>query len=489
MTTLSSALNYALSGLAVSAAQSALVSRNVSFAGDENYTRKYSEIYTLPGGAAAAAPASRNMDKQLLGKLLSSTSNAAGQQVFLDALNRLSATAGDPEADSSMAAMLGALQNSLKTFETNPSNSVLAASALESARRLVQKLNGTSAEVLSIRTEADQAMSQSVEHINTLLSQFKVVNDSIVRGSGTAGDLAESLDHRDSILKLLSEEIGIRTVSRPNNDLMIYAEGGTVLFEGSPRGVSMAPTSVFASSTMGQAVFIDGVAVTGDLSPMPIVSGRLAALATVRDEVTLTMQRQVDEIASGLIRSFAEQDQSAFPVFPDVAGLFVDATGGLPVPGTWSPGLASRIGINSLADPRQGGTPSLVRDGGFGGASYIYNQEGAAGYQTRIGQLISAFELAGNFDPASGLGTNASLKDFGTESAAWVEARRQTAQAAADGASATRIRANETLLRVTGVSIDQEMAALLDLEKSYQASSKVISVIDSMLAALFEAVR
>ncbi len=489
MTTLSSALNYALSGLSVSAAQSALVSRNVSFADDENYTRKYAEIHTLPGGAPAVSSTSRSMDKQLLGKLLGSTSNAAGQQVVLDALNRLSATIGDPEADSSVAAMLGALQNSLKTYETNPSNSALAASALESARRLVQKLNDTSAEVLSIRTEADRAMSQSVEHINTLLSQFKVVNDGIVRGSGTASDLAESLDRRDSILKLLSEEVGIRTVSRPNNDLMIYAEGGTVLFEGSPRSVSMTPTSSFAPASMGQGVFIDGVAVTGDLSPMPIVNGRLAALAKVRDEIVHSMQRQVDEVASGLVQSFSEQDQSAVPALPDEAGLFVDAAGGLPVPGTWSPGLASRIRLNSLADPRQGGTPSLIRDGGLGGASYIYNQTGAAGYQNRIGQLISAFDLAGSFDPASGLGANASLKGFGKESVAWVEARRQTAQAAADGASATRMRASETLLRVTGVSIDQEMAALLDLEKSYQASSKVIGVINAMLATLLEAVR
>jgi flagellar hook-associated protein 1 FlgK len=42
---------------------------------------------------------------------------------------------------------------------------------------------------------------------------------------------------------------------------------------------------------------------------------------------------------------------------------------------------------------------------------------------------------------------------------------------------------------VTGVSVDEEMAALLDLEKSYQASSKIISVVDGMLASLLEAVR
>ena len=489
MATLSSALNYALSGLSVTAAQSALVSRNVSSAGDENYTRKSAEVHTLPGGALAIANINRSMDKQLLDKLLSSTSDSAGRQTIIDALNRISATVGDPEADGSLAALLGKLEDSLKTYEANPSNSALAATALESARDLVSKLNTTSAEVVSIRSEADKAMSNSVDHINTLLAQFKVVNDSIVRGSGTANDLAESLDQRDSILRLLSEEIGISTVSRSNNDVLIYAEGGSVLFEGSPRNVSMTPTSVFDAHSVGEGVYIDGVMVTGNAAPMRISAGRLAALSKVRDDISVTMQQQVDEIASGLVRNFAESDQSALPSLPDVAGLFLDSAGGVPLAGAAPVGLASRIKLNPLADSQAGGSPQMIRDGGFGGSSYVYNQQGNASYQNRIDQLISSFDAVISFGSSSGLDASASLKEFGTNSAAWVEFQRQTAHAASDGASATRTRASESLLRVTGVNIDQEMAALLDLEKSYQASSKVISVIDSMLTSLLEAVR
>lgn len=489
MATLSSALNYALSGLSVTAAQSALASRNVSFASDENYSRKSAEIYTLPGGAPAVANTSRSADRQLLGKLLGATSDASGRQSIIEALNRLGATVGDPEDDRSIAAMLGKLQTSLKTLETNPSSIALASFSLEQARSLVLKLNGASSETITIRADADRAMTESVDHINTLLAQFKVVNDSIVRGSGTASDLAESLDQRDSILKLLSEEIGIRTVSRSNNDLVIYAEGGAVLFEGSPRAVSMVSTPTFDALTTGQAVYVDGVAVTGSASPMPVATGRLASLAKVRDEITVAMQQQIDEVASGLIRNFAESDQSAMPLLPDVPGLFVDPAGGLPLSGTWSQGIASRIRINSLADPLQGGSPLMIRDGGFGGASYVYNQQGSAGFQYRIGQLISSFDATVDFASSAGLGSSATIKSFGANSAAWVESQRQLAQSASDGAAATRVRANESLLRVTGVSIDQEMAALLDLEKSYQASSKVISIIDSMLATLLDAVR
>jgi flagellar hook-associated protein 1 FlgK len=81
------------------------------------------------------------------------------------------------------------------------------------------------------------------------------------------------------------------------------------------------------------------------------------------------------------------------------------------------------------------------------------------------------------------------LKALSVQSSAWVEASRQSAQKAMDVAGATRARASDSLARVTGVNIDHEMAILLDLEKSYQASSKVLATIDAMLAALMEAVR
>ncbi len=490
MATLSSALNYALSGLSVSGAQSALLSRNVSFAGEENYSRRTAEIITLPGGSASIGGYGRSMDKLLLDKLLEAAGSAAGRQVVFDALSRLGATVGDPQDDGSLAAMIGNLQQGLRTFEADPANNALGASAIEAARALADKLNQMSGEIVAVREEADKAMAASVERINTLLGQFKVVNDAVVRGSGTAADLGDSLDQRDSILKMLSEEVGIRVVTRPNNDISIYAEGGAVLFEGSPRSVTFATTANLLNGGAGNAVFVDGVPVTGPAAAMPVTSGKLAALATVRDETAVLLQRQADEAAAVLIRNFSESDQGGPPAGPDVAGLFIDSSGGpLPLPGQTPPGLASRLAINPLGDPAAGGNPMLLRDGGFGGSSYVYNSTGASSFQERITGLAQSFDVTVSFDPAAGLGSTASLKSFSIQSASWVEAQRQGAQQAAESAGAMKARAGESLLRVTGVNIDQEMAALLDLEKTYQASSKIISVIDAMLASLLDAVR
>ncbi len=487
MATLSSALNYALAGLSVSATQSSVVSRNVSSAGDENYTRKSADIVTLPNAGPVVAQISRSSDRLLLDKLMSATSDASSRQITLDALNRMSSLTGDPQDDQSIAAGLSKLQDGLKNYEQNPSSGTLAQAAVEAARGVVLKINAASAEVDAVRTDADTAMADSAERITNLLAQFKVANDSIVRGQGTAGDLSETLDQRDSILKLLSDEIGIRTTVRPNNDVQIYAEGGAVLFEGSPRPVTFEKSGQLSDGVTGNALLIDGVPVTGANATMPVSGGKISAYAAVRDTLAPQLGGQLDQLSAGLINSFSETDPQNPASLPAVEGLFT-GTGTLPDLNGANSGLAGKLKINAMADPDQGGSPALLRDGGFGGSAYVRNTAGQAGFQSRIAELVDALDTKLAFDNQNGIEGSASLKDFSAKSASWVETRRQAAQTSLDTATTTKSRATTSLAQVTGVNIDQEMATLLDLEKSYQASSKVMSVVNSMLSTLLDVV-
>ncbi len=488
MATLSSALNYALAGLSVSASRSSLVSKNVGFASDENYTRKSADVYTLPGGAPAVAGYSRSIDKQLLESLLASTSDSAANASVLKAANLLGELVGDPANSSSVSALLSKFQDRLRAFESSPSSSALASAAVDAAQDVAIKLNQDSQSVSRLRSDAQSELVESIGRVNSLLSQFKVINDSIVRGSGTAAELSENLDQRDAILKLLSEEIGIRAVTRARNDVMIYAAGGAVLFEGTPRGVTLAPPTTLDGSGPAGPVLIDGVPVTGTGSPMPLRSGRVFGLTQIRDELAPKLLRQLDGIAASLVENFRETGQSSSSL-PDMAGLFIDRSVPRQLPLADLDGLAARIGVDGTADPDQGGNPFLLRDGGFSGSAYVYNAQGNSGFSVRLAALSSSFDLQFDFDPASGLGGRGNLIGMASASASWIEGLRQNAQDAGDQTEAKKVRARESLLRVTGVSIDQEMAVLLELERSYQASSKIITVVDSMYATLMEAVR
>ena len=66
---------------------------------------------------------------------------------------------------------------------------------------------------------------------------------------------------------------------------------------------------------------------------------------------------------------------------------------------------------------------------------------------------------------------------------------RREASMAIETKSAVMLRTEQALSNFSGVNMDQEMAMLLELENSYQAASRLISVVDEMLAALMDAVR
>ena len=206
----------------------------------------------------------------------------------------------------------------------------------------------------------------------------------------------------DSILSKLSQEVGITVATRANNDMVVYTDSGVTLFETKARSVTFAPTNAYTAGTTGNAVFIDGVPVTGAGAVMPIHTGKLAGLATLRDDAAVTYQSQLDETARGLIETFAESDQSGAGL-PDVPGLFTyQGAPAMPPTALISTGLAGTIFVNPSVDQTAGGNPSLLRDGAISGnAAYNYNTGNNAGFSDRLQQLVDGIAANRPFDPSA----------------------------------------------------------------------------------------
>ena len=280
----------------------------------------------------------------------------------------------------------------------------------------------------------------------------------------------------------------ISTFTRGDNDMVVLTKDGSTLFETVPRSVSFTPTSVYAPGTTGNKVFIDGVPVDLAAGGNTSASGRIAGMIQLRDGVTVTMQSQLDEIARGLITAFAETSPTnALPAAP---GLFTwSGAPAMPAAGTLVNGLAGQIRLNPAIDSAQGGNPELLRDGGANGAGYVHNTGNNASYS---GLLIAYGDRIGapmSFDPATGIDSSSSLSDYSTASIGWFDGMRKEASNAAESKEALAVRTAEALSNETGVNVDMEMSLLLDLEHSYEASSRLIRAVDEMLAALLDAVR
>jgi flagellar hook-associated protein 1 len=170
MTTLSSALSSALSGLLVTSGQSAALSKNVTRANDQNYSRRDVELTLARDGTARLGSYSRNTDQGLQDRVLRTSSQLGDSQVAFDALSILSKVVGDPQDSSSVTAGVFELQQSLRNYQNSPSNRSYASAAISDARSLASRLNSSSHEIFTVRAEAHEGVKISVQKINSLLS-------------------------------------------------------------------------------------------------------------------------------------------------------------------------------------------------------------------------------------------------------------------------------------------------------------------------------
>ncbi len=488
--TLSSALNGAIAGLSVASAQISVVSRNIANQSNTSATRKIANVISVDG-LPAVASISRASNTALLGSLLSANSNQAQQSAISNALTQLQSTLGTSSSDAtSPTALMGQLTDALQNYADAPQNTASAQAAVTAASNLASSLNSASATVQNVREQADAGIVNSVSTINSLLSQFGQVNQTVVSGTATGADVTDALDQRDSLLQQLSSQIGITTVAGANNGLEIFTDSGVTLFDQTASPVTFTPVAAFSASTQGNAVYADGVPITVPGSSLSIHSGALVGLISVRDNLAPTYQSQLDQIASGLITDFQETDQSASPSQPPQAGLFNNG-GSLTVPSTGvvTPALAAAIQVAASATSN----PALLRDGGIssnGAAPYVYNPvPGQTGYSDRLNQLIANLSQPLAFDPSAGAGTQASVTDYASSSASWLGAQVNQASTAASYSTAVQSTASTALSNATGVNLDNELSNMLALEQSYQASTKLLNTVNTLYTSLFAVIQ
>jgi len=470
--------------------QSSTISRNIAGASAAGYSRKIAVLDNLPGAGVYVAAIQRAASSGLYDNVLVATSASAKQNAILDGLQKISASiVDDPELGQSPTAQLNELKQALQQYANAPDNTTLAQAAVTSAKDMATALNQATKTVQTVREGADADMATSVANINQLLSQFDKVNSAIVRGTITGDDVTDYLDQRDTIVSKLSQEVGVSMTLRANGDAALYTDSGVVLFDKTARSVSFTATNVYTPGTTGNAVYIDGVPVTGANSVMPIKTGKLAGLSQLRDNAAVTYQSQLDEIARGLVVAFKEVDQSG-AALPDRPGLFTyPGAPAMPASATVSVGLAGLISVAASVDPAQGGNPNLLRDGAISGnVAYRYNTAGNAGYSTRLQQLIGAMDASQPFDATTQGKPTGSLIDFASSSTSWIENQRKTADDNATYQNTLLDRSTAALSNVSGVNMDDEMSLMLQVERTYSASSKIISTVDEMLQSLLAAV-
>lgn len=492
---LAAALNTAQSIFNNTGTQTSVISNNIRNSANTDYSRRIAVTGTSNSGANIVK-IQRAQDDAIFRQNIESISQSGAQTALTTGLTQLQALLGSTtNHETSPSTYLGKFQNALRTFAEKPSDSTAGAAAIASAVDVANSLNATSAGVQDIRLNADKEIATTVTDLKTLLKEFEEANNAVVSETATKGDPLNALDERDRVLKQIAGIIGVSTVTRANDDMVLFTNDGTVLFEKTPREVTFAATSGFQAGTIGKEILVDGIPIKTGSGANTTGQGKLAGLLQLRDEIAPKFQFQLDEIARSLVVSFAEAGNTSDVT--SAPGLFNfrlsngQENTSVPTAATQIQGIAAALTVNSRAVHN----PMVLRDGsinhitGNAEKDYSKNKDGLASYSDQLRLREQGLTSKIGFDPSALGPESASILDFSTASVGWLEQNRKAASTADTTKSAMVARTTQALSNQTGVNMEEELSLLMEMEQSYKASAKLVQAVDEMLNALLGMVR
>lgn len=467
---ISSAFNFASSGLRVTEARADLVASNIANASTAGYTRREG-TQVSGGGQSVDLHMVRQIDDRLAAMSRDASAALGKASVGGEVLRGYLSTLGDIADEISPAARMATFQAGLDLLANNPSNPSVQADVLARADMLVRSLNTASNALEDSRTQAGASFESAAGEVNTALSDIADLNARLLgQTAGTSG-FSSLMDEMNQRLDALGSQMDFKSRWEANGTLSLFTAGGTELVNGTDAArLSVDPQS--------GAILANGTDLTPDRPGVRgIMAGRLAGLSQMLSTVIPQMKLQQDELARGLVEGFQAADSSLLVGQP---GLFTDA--GAAFDPAQRDGLAGRLSINAAVRPNAGGALWRLRDGMSAATP------GDAGATAQINAFITAFDTARPIAPDAGLGSSARLGDM----AANMVGAQHTIRVSADRAAGTagiRLAAFEDgRSTVEGVNIDTELQKLLEIEQSYGANSQVLSSLSNMIDTLLNAV-
>lgn len=340
---LAQALSTAVSGLRVSQAGLALVAGNVANAETPGYVRKtMDQVASSSGGFGVSvrmAAINRELDQYIQRQLRTETSGGAYADMRARFYQRLQQLYGDPGSPTTLESVFNNFIGALQSVATSPESSTARRDVLSAAQVLAQQLNGMTADIQGVRTDAELGLADAVANANEAMQQIARLNQQL--GSAREGDSTSAalLDQRDSYVQQLSQLVDVRTVENEFHQIAVFTNSGIqlVAMQASrlafdPQG-TMTPNAVWntdpALRNVGTIKLISPTGGDIDLiANKAIRSGEIAALLEMRDQVLVQAQAQMDAIAAAMSQALSDRSIGGTAITAGAqAGFDIDVGG------------------------------------------------------------------------------------------------------------------------------------------------------------------
>jgi flagellar hook-associated protein 1 FlgK len=469
-------INTALTSLYAQRRGLDVAGQNIANANSEGYTRQrvrmaaqtgtmHPGIYTTTdqvGAGVTVTGVERNRNEYLdaRGRIEHGTSAyMASQKSAYDQIESILAEPSDTALQARMHDMWDAWNDVANNWQDPSTRSAL----LERSRTVAITLNDAHSQLSTQFDAMHNETGAFVDQVNKLGASIASMNEQIVVATQTGTPANELMDTRDNAVNQLAELVGATAQAKPNGAMNVYI-GNTSLVESfSTRTLRVAGPTTLDGITATDKVALQWTDTGATATPGGTMGGMLDTMNSVVPGIVSELDNVASSLASTVNTAMVGDGTPAHPPGYTADGMVGTTSGRTPSTGipmfTGTTAGSITVAIADPADvafsrgnPLDPTTPALdhgAADGLSGTGSSSSGPD--AVYRTLIGQLGVSAQAAGR---------RSEIQDSVTEQ---VDVSRQAE---------------------SGVNLDEEMTHLLTFQRGYEAASRVLTTVDSMLDQL-----
>jgi flagellar hook-associated protein 1 len=389
----------------------------------------------------------------------SATQQASSLQAIQSAFD-VSGTSGIPSA-------LSSLYSAFSAWSSSPSSTTAQQQVITAAQSVAQAFNTAASNVEAVRSQAQQQTQSAVTQINQLSAQIASINGNIRNGGQNDAGLQAQLY---SSLEKLSNLANISTQTQSDGTVSVLMNGQVPLVIGQTQDALSVTAANPTGSTSNAAPHQQILTSSGQDVTNLIQGGQLGGLLHVTNQIIPSVlgdsgqQGSLNQLAqaiadrvNGLLTSGQTASGAAgTPLFS------YDSTSSTSVAGTLA--VASGITGSQLA-AAEPGPPSI-----------------ANGIADQLSQLASP---TGSADMVNGM----SYTDFYSSIASNIGTLASSASQTQQTQTQVLTQAQSARSQISGVSLNEQAADLLQFQDAYQAAAQVLSSINTTIQYLLTTVQ
>jgi flagellar hook-associated protein 1 FlgK len=432
--------------------------QNVSNVNTPGYVRRQALLETRdmgPGsfGGVNVAGIRRVADQFIEQKHLSLTGLSAEASTRDQLLGQTEALFND-FAGSGLSSSMNAMFSSFSALSSLPNDPTTRSAVLQRAETFANQVRTTADQIANFRTELFGQAREVVGEINSKIDTIAELTGRINEAQAAGQEPADLKDKRDALLVELTQKVEVRTYTDGNGQLVVQGLGVTLLQGNKARHLNLdvaddGSVHVFAQNASGAG---------GDVTKF-LSGGELAGVLQVRDVDTVAMLNDLDEFAFNLANQVNSVHAGGFGLDGQTGRAFFEV-------GSTVQGAAGTL---RLSDDVAGQPNNL------GAATSAAALPGDGG-QAMLLAAVADSPVAGlnGLDPGEAYGRIVGR----------VGQRKQNA--ATDVATRDAMTAQVETMRqsVSGVSLDEEMVAMTQYQRAFEAASRVFMTADRLLEDL-----